>query len=126
MGRLMPSRSQERILHDRSEALETQALRNVGIFFIQYRSNESGDREAMAALQCSRAFLRTSCSSLVQASIVEMEREAGGSTFVDRQLGMGQNETTRAAQVLVHVSIYQGSILGTLFLTHSHLDFGKS
>ena len=28
-------------------------------------------------------------------------------------LGMGQNEATRGPQVLVHVSIYQASILGT-------------
>ena len=40
-----------------------------------------------------------------------------GPTFpkVGFHLGMGQNQTTRGPQVLVHVSIYQGSILGTYF-----------
>ena len=36
-------------------------------------------------------------------------------------MGMGQNQTTRGPQVLVHVSIYQGPILGYLFLTHTHM-----
>ena len=36
-------------------------------------------------------------------------------------LGMGQNLTARGPQVLVIGSIGQGSVLGTLFLTHSHL-----
>ena len=34
---------------------------------------------------------------------------------------MGQNQTTRGPQVLVHVSSYQRSILGTYFLTHSKI-----
>ena len=36
-----------------------------------------------------------------------------GVCVVCHYLGMGPNETTRGPQVLVHVSIYQGSILGT-------------
>ena len=36
-------------------------------------------------------------------------------------LGRGKNETPREPPVLVLVSIYKGSMLGTPFLTHSHL-----
>ena len=34
---------------------------------------------------------------------------------LESQLGMGQNETISGPQVLVFVSIYQGSVLGTYF-----------
>ena len=39
----------------------------------------------------------------------------GGQQAMWDQVGVGQNETTRGPQVLVHVSICQGSILGTIF-----------
>ena len=42
---------------------------------------------------------------------------------LQNDLGMGQNETTRGPQALVHVSIYQGKPFWvTLFLTHSRLS----
>ena len=41
----------------------------------------------------------------------------------DSHLGVGQNQTTRGPQVVVQASIYQGSIFGYLFLTHSHLFY---
>ena len=48
--------------------------------------------------------------------------EADGRVLeVDVQLGMGQNSTTRKPQVLVIVSIYQGSQNGYPFLTHTEL-----
>ena len=36
-------------------------------------------------------------------------------------MGVAQNLTGGVTQVLVHVSIYQGSILGTGFLSHTHM-----
>ena len=42
------------------------------------------------------------------------KRRFEGLVFRDN-MGMGQHETTRGPQILVHVSIHQGSVLGTYF-----------
>ena len=38
-------------------------------------------------------------------------------------LWVKKKSATRRPQVLVHASIYQGSIFGSQFLTHSHISF---
>ena len=41
-------------------------------------------------------------------------------------MGMGQNQTSRGPQVLVHISFYHGSIIVPIFDPQPHLKLGRS
>ena len=63
-------------------------------------------------------------SPVDSSGLPEVERRAPADSMLLSQkghLGVAQNETAAVTQVLVHVSTNQGSILGTRFLSHSHL-----
>lgn len=104
---------------NRSAMMQEQVLRAAGA-----SSRKSDLVFALAAQPCYRAHFATAFLQAFRsrpewglAGLIACEHSKAMPSDRVAHMGIstGQNETTRGAQVLVHVSIDQGSILGNYF-----------